>query len=174
MQGTSGNHFAANVAPQNEPSPVESSLQPHPPGTNSILLQGTFERRMWVPFILCMWLPLCHVGSTSDRTRSTESLVCIRYLSLLHLFGRRELCVLSDQTYGGKSCFQKMAVSLVNPNCAKTVLTGTRFLPHFSFSSLSLLFSPHLPVSQNNNRNNNILGVPRVFSPRKECGIICI
>lgn len=127
MLGISGNHFAEEAEPQKEPNPMESSLTPHPPVTDSILLQGTFE--WW------MWLPLCHVGSTSDRTRSAESLVCIRYLSLSHLFRRRELCVLGDQTYGGKSCSGKMAVLLVNPNCAQMVLTGTRFLFHFSFSS---------------------------------------
>lgn len=87
---------------QNKPNSLKSSL------THTLSALCPTQRLaavsilmgMWAPLMLSMWLLLCHVGSTSDRTRSAESLACIRTLHLLYLFRSRELWVLSDQDNG--------------------------------------------------------------------------
>lgn len=91
MQGTSGNHFAGEAEPRTSQIPWNPQWHAYPPLTTAsrpaVWLQGTFWQGMWAAFMLSMWLPLCHVGSTSDRSRSSESLVRIRNLHLLY---RRE------------------------------------------------------------------------------------
>lgn len=91
MQGTSGNHFAGEAEPRTSQIPWNPQWHAYPPLTTAsrpaVWLQGTFWQGTWAAFMLSMWLPLCHVGSTSDRSRSSESLVRIRNLRLLY---RRE------------------------------------------------------------------------------------
>lgn len=55
--------------------------------------------------MLSMWLLLCHIGSTSQRAGSTES---IRNLHLLYSFGR-ESCVCSMTRLLRFSCPEKLA-----------------------------------------------------------------
>lgn len=153
MQGTSGNHFAGEAEPRISQIPWNPQWHAYPPLTTAswpaVCLQRAFWRGMWAPFMLSMWLLLCHVGSTSDRTGSTESFARVRNMHLLYLFRKRDLCVLRDQTDGDlpvlRRCLGLFAGGWVgllpNPHSAKMVLSGARLLARFPLSS-SLLGSP--------------------------------
>lgn len=184
MQGTSGNHFAGEAEPRTSQIPWNPQWHAHPPLTTAswpaVWLQWAFWRGTWAPLMLSMWPLFCHVGSTSDRTRSAESLVHIRNLHLLYLFRRRQLCGLSDQADGDFLALRRWPGWFVEewvgvlPN---SVPKWCSVVPSSQPTSLFLLFSlvlRHMPVSEKNNRNIPTFGARQMFCPRKEYSVICI
>lgn len=84
------------------------------------------------------------LGSTSDRTRSAESLVCIWTLHLLYLFRSREFWVLSDQILGIFHALRRWLGFYSIPTVPKWY-SGIQFLAHFPFTSP---LSCSLPICQ--------------------------